>query len=292
MNGRPARCRTPAAATRRPGRPGVQPDVPDRLAARPRRGRGAVRPPRAGRGAGRRDRRASTRAGTRRCSTPPSGMPASRWPTTHSWTRHPLRSSATRCRCPFCTHGRTSSSARACDGCGDPPTAGATCTIALALFEQFPARKWAERTREELRASGERLADAAPSGSHVLTPQELRVAELAAERPEQSRGRRAALPVAADDRRAPLHRVPQARDQHPGAAPRRARFRLIAGPRQTPRFRRSALSQAVSDTAPTRARKSSAVWATSAQPWSIVRECPRFGMMVSSVIPGFFAWIL
>ena len=52
--------------------------------------------------------------------------------------------------------------------------------LALALFEQFPARKWAERTREELRASGERLADAEPSGSHVLTPQELRVAELAA----------------------------------------------------------------------------------------------------------------
>ncbi|WP_457102094.1 AAA family ATPase [Microbacterium sp. P5_E9] len=51
---------------------------------------------------------------------------------------------------------------------------------ALTLFEQFPARKWADRTRDELRASGERLPDAEPSGSHVLTPQELRVAELAA----------------------------------------------------------------------------------------------------------------
>ena len=51
---------------------------------------------------------------------------------------------------------------------------------ALELFEEFPAVKWAERAREELRASGERLADAEPSGSHVLTPQELRISELAA----------------------------------------------------------------------------------------------------------------
>jgi DNA-binding CsgD family transcriptional regulator len=51
---------------------------------------------------------------------------------------------------------------------------------ALELFEGFPAVKWADRAREELRASGERLPDAEPSGSHVLTPQELRIAELAA----------------------------------------------------------------------------------------------------------------
>ena len=51
---------------------------------------------------------------------------------------------------------------------------------ALTLFEGFPAHRWAERTREELRAAGERLAAADPSGSHVLTPQELRVCELAA----------------------------------------------------------------------------------------------------------------
>jgi DNA-binding CsgD family transcriptional regulator len=51
---------------------------------------------------------------------------------------------------------------------------------ALALFERFPATTWAQRAREELRAGGERLPDVAPSGRHVLTPQELRVAELAA----------------------------------------------------------------------------------------------------------------
>ena len=50
---------------------------------------------------------------------------------------------------------------------------------ALTMFEAFPATGWAERTRDELRASGERLRDAKPSGAHVLTPQELRVAELA-----------------------------------------------------------------------------------------------------------------
>ncbi|RZU65120.1 regulatory LuxR family protein [Microterricola gilva] len=52
--------------------------------------------------------------------------------------------------------------------------------MALALFESFPATMWAQRARDELRAGGVRLPDVAPSGRHVLTPQELRVAELAA----------------------------------------------------------------------------------------------------------------
>lgn len=52
--------------------------------------------------------------------------------------------------------------------------------IALDAFESFPAPTWAQRCREELRASGERLPDARPSGRHVLTPQESRIAELAA----------------------------------------------------------------------------------------------------------------
>jgi DNA-binding CsgD family transcriptional regulator len=51
---------------------------------------------------------------------------------------------------------------------------------ALTMFEEFPAARWAERARQELRASGERLPDAEPSGPHVLTSQELRVAQLAA----------------------------------------------------------------------------------------------------------------
>lgn len=51
---------------------------------------------------------------------------------------------------------------------------------ALDLFEAFPADAWAQRCREELRATGERLPGATPSGKHVLTPQELRICELAA----------------------------------------------------------------------------------------------------------------
>ncbi|MFT4225427.1 AAA family ATPase [Micropruina sp.] len=52
--------------------------------------------------------------------------------------------------------------------------------IALDAFESFPAPIWAAWCREELRASGERLPDARPSGRHVLTPQELRISSLAA----------------------------------------------------------------------------------------------------------------
>lgn len=50
---------------------------------------------------------------------------------------------------------------------------------ALALFERLPAPAWARRTREVLRASGERLPDAPPSRTTVLTPQELRICTLA-----------------------------------------------------------------------------------------------------------------
>ncbi len=52
--------------------------------------------------------------------------------------------------------------------------------IALDAFDSFPAPAWAGRCREELRATGERLPDAQPSGRHVLTPQELRISTLAA----------------------------------------------------------------------------------------------------------------
>ncbi len=52
--------------------------------------------------------------------------------------------------------------------------------IALDAFVSFPAPTWAQRCREELRAGGERLPDAQPSGRHVLTRQELRIGTLAA----------------------------------------------------------------------------------------------------------------
>lgn len=62
-----------------------------------------------------------------------------------------------------------------------PARSRALLREALDLFDGFPARAWAERARDELRASGERLGDRPPSGSHLLTAQEYRVAELAAD---------------------------------------------------------------------------------------------------------------
>lgn len=52
--------------------------------------------------------------------------------------------------------------------------------LAMEGFEALPAQAWAARAREALRASGERMPDAAPSSLHVLTPQELRIVTLAA----------------------------------------------------------------------------------------------------------------
>lgn len=50
---------------------------------------------------------------------------------------------------------------------------------ALSLFETLPLDAWARRAREILRATGERLPEAAPSGVGVLTAQELRICTLA-----------------------------------------------------------------------------------------------------------------
>jgi DNA-binding CsgD family transcriptional regulator/tetratricopeptide (TPR) repeat protein len=52
---------------------------------------------------------------------------------------------------------------------------------ALALFEQVQAVPWIERTRAELRASGETIRRPDPVTRDELTPQELRVATLVAE---------------------------------------------------------------------------------------------------------------
>ena len=51
---------------------------------------------------------------------------------------------------------------------------------ALSVLEHTAADAWARRTREVLRATGERLPEAPPSGVPVLTPQELRICTLAA----------------------------------------------------------------------------------------------------------------
>jgi DNA-binding CsgD family transcriptional regulator len=52
---------------------------------------------------------------------------------------------------------------------------------ALETFERLGARPWAERSRAELRASGERLRPRQPTAHERLTPQELQVSQAAAE---------------------------------------------------------------------------------------------------------------
>lgn len=51
---------------------------------------------------------------------------------------------------------------------------------ALRVFERIGAQSWAERTRAELRATGESVAAAAEAGGAQLTPQELQLVRLAA----------------------------------------------------------------------------------------------------------------
>jgi DNA-binding CsgD family transcriptional regulator len=51
---------------------------------------------------------------------------------------------------------------------------------ALATFEHLGATVWADRARNELRATGETTADPAPDALATLTPQELRIATAAA----------------------------------------------------------------------------------------------------------------
>jgi DNA-binding NarL/FixJ family response regulator len=49
---------------------------------------------------------------------------------------------------------------------------------ALATFEELGARPWAERAREELRASGESSRRRDETAANPLTPQELQIARL------------------------------------------------------------------------------------------------------------------
>jgi DNA-binding CsgD family transcriptional regulator len=59
--------------------------------------------------------------------------------------------------------------------------ARAQLRVALETFEGLPAAPWVERTRTELRASGERLRPRSRAAHEELTPQELQVAFAAAD---------------------------------------------------------------------------------------------------------------
>ncbi len=64
---------------------------------------------------------------------------------------------------------------------GRSTTARAVLHAALDLFEAMPAPIWAERTRDAIRATGERLPTTGQRSVDLLTPQELRVCTLAAQ---------------------------------------------------------------------------------------------------------------
>ncbi|MFJ4075366.1 AAA family ATPase [Curtobacterium sp. NPDC089991] len=64
---------------------------------------------------------------------------------------------------------------------GRSTTARAVLHAALDLFEAMPAPIWAERTRDAIRATGERLPTTGQRSIDLLTPQELRVCTLAAQ---------------------------------------------------------------------------------------------------------------
>ncbi|ROS47033.1 AAA family ATPase [Curtobacterium sp. PhB78] len=64
---------------------------------------------------------------------------------------------------------------------GRSTTARAVLHAALDLFEAMPAPIWVERTRDAIRATGERLPTTGQRSIDLLTPQELRVCTLAAQ---------------------------------------------------------------------------------------------------------------
>ena len=88
-------------------------------------------------------------------------------------------------------------------------------------FERLGAEPALERTMNELRASGIRHAERAPEAFGRLTPQQQRIARLAASGLDQPRDRRAAVPVAPDDQHPPLRDLPGAADHRTRPAPRR-----------------------------------------------------------------------
>ena len=63
---------------------------------------------------------------------------------------------------------------------GRNDTARAVLHAALEGFEAMPASAWADRARDAIRATGERLPASGRRSVELLTPQELRVCELAA----------------------------------------------------------------------------------------------------------------
>jgi hypothetical protein len=95
---------------------------------------------------------------------------------------------------------------------------------ALETFEQLGVTPWAGRARAELRASGETARRRDPATRDQLTPQELRIAGLAAPRADEPRDRGPAVPQPAHDRLPPAQGLRKAWHLVPrGACLRRSR---------------------------------------------------------------------
>ena len=89
---------------------------------------------------------------------------------------------------------------------------------ALAAFERLGAVPWADQAAAELRATGETAQRRSTTGLDHLTPQELQVARMLAQRADHAGDRRRPVPQPEDDRVPPAQRVPEARDPVPGGA--------------------------------------------------------------------------
>ena len=102
---------------------------------------------------------------------------------------------------------------------------------AIDGFARVDAKRWAERARVELRATGETARRRTPDAVTQLTPQELQIAEAGRRRPHQQGRGDAALPVTAHRRRPPSRRVRQARHHVAARAPDRAPGHGLIDPR-------------------------------------------------------------
>ena len=103
--------------------------------------------------------------------------------------------------------------------------------VAYAMLSDMGMEAFAERARRELLATGETVRKRTVETLDELTPQEVQVARLAAERADEPGDRRAAVPQSAHGGVAPEQGVRKARGQLPQGAPRGAARRRRGGRR-------------------------------------------------------------